>query len=230
MMHCKSSPTSISQGDQLSSNDSKPFDQPTFFRSVKGGLQYLTLSRPDIAFTEYWDKESYSNHRKIEVSNASAMQIGQDPSLIGSRQQGTVSTWEEISSLGAQKKQKAVAKSSTEAEYRALSQTATEVAWLFSLFTELGIKHHTPAVIWCDNPGAKQLSSNPVFYSRTKHIEVDVHYIRDLIKRGLIEVRYIPTKEQTTDIFTKAASISQFIYLKDKLAVVSQPAKLEGAC
>ena len=115
------------------------------------------------------------------------------------------------------KKQKAVAKSSTEAEYRALSQTATEIAWLCSLFKELGLKHKGPAVIWCDNAGAKQLSANPVFHSRTKHIEVDVHYIRNMIEQGLAEIRFIPTKEQTADIFTKAISIEQFQYLKDKL-------------
>ena len=119
---------------------------------------------------------------------------------------GNLITW-------CSKKQKAVAKSSTEAEYRALSQTGTEIAWLHSLFKELGMQHNMPAIVWCDNAGAKQLSSNPVFHSRTKHIEVDIHYIRDLINRGIVEVRFVPTKEQTANVFTKAISIDQFNYL-----------------
>uniref|UniRef100_A0A803NKY9 Uncharacterized protein n=1 Tax=Cannabis sativa TaxID=3483 RepID=A0A803NKY9_CANSA len=129
---------------------------------------------------------------------------------------GNLITW-------SSKKQKAVAKSSTKVEYRALSQTASEVAWLNSLFKELGIPHKLPAIIWCDNAGAKLLASNPIFHSRTKHIEVDVHYIRDQVKQGKIEIRHIPTSEQTADIFTKAISIQQFKYLKNKLVVVAQP-------
>ena len=107
--------------------------------------------------------------------------------------QGIVCTWGGNLITWTSKKQKAVAKSSTEAEYRALSQTSTEVAWLLSLFKEPELKHQGPAVIWCDNVGAKQLSANPVFHSRTKHIEVDVHYIRSMIEQGLVEVRFIPT-------------------------------------
>ena len=62
-----------------------------------------------------------------------------------------------------------------------------------------------------------------MFHSRTKHIEVDIHYIRDLISKGMVEVRFVPTIEQTTDIFTKAISIERFKYLKNKLAIVLQP-------
>ena len=90
------------------------------------------------------------------------------------------------------------------------------------MFKELGIKHKTPAVIWCDNAGAKQLSANPVFHNRSKHIEVDIHYVRDLINQGIVEVRFVPTTEQTADIFTKAVSIDQFNYLRNKLTISEQ--------
>ena len=95
--------------------------------------------------------------------------------------------------------------------------------WLNSLLSEIGIHNHEPAIIWCDNVGAKQLAANPVFHSRTKHIEIDIHYIRDKVQSKEIEVRYIPSEEQTVDILTKPLTISQFNKLKDKLAVVHSP-------
>ena len=149
------------------------------------------------------------------------MLIGPDPLMIGSQPPDIVYTWELIT--WSSKKQRVVAKSSTEAEYRALSQTTAEIAWLHSIFKEFGLTHKTPAIIWCDNAGAKQLLANPVFHNRTKHIEVDVHYIRDLIAQGLVEIRFVPTTEQTTDIFTKAVSIDKFRYLNSKLTIMSKP-------
>uniref|UniRef100_A0A803QGW3 Uncharacterized protein n=1 Tax=Cannabis sativa TaxID=3483 RepID=A0A803QGW3_CANSA len=74
------------------------------------------------------------------------------------------------------RKQKAVARSSTESEYRALASAATELVWIHSLLTEIGISlHKTPPVLWCDNQSAQSLALNPVFHTRTKHIELDVH-------------------------------------------------------
>lgn len=79
------------------------------------------------------------------------------------------------------KKQKVVSKSSTEAEYRALSLGATEVIWLKSLLSELEIELSQIRLMWCDNKSAIALAENPVFHGRTKHIEIDVHFIREKI-------------------------------------------------
>ena len=79
------------------------------------------------------------------------------------------------------KKQSTVSRSSIEAEYRALASTAAELAWLRTLFKDLKLfLPHIP-VIWCDNNSALALASNPMFYSRTKHIEVDYHYVRGCV-------------------------------------------------
>lgn len=80
------------------------------------------------------------------------------------------------------RKQRAVALSSTEAEYRALSQTATEIAWVRSLFGELGMQFSAPPVLWSDNQSANSLTSNPIYHSRTKHIEIDAHYIKEQVR------------------------------------------------
>ncbi|KAH9682999.1 retrovirus-related pol polyprotein from transposon RE1 [Citrus sinensis] len=104
------------------------------------------------------------------------------------------------------KKQGVVAKSSTESEYRALSSACSELSWLQSLFSELNIAQLPTSVLWCDNQSAGALARNPVFHSKSKHIELNVHYIRDKVLSKELEVRYIPTEEQVADILTKPLS------------------------
>ena len=116
-----------------------------------------------------------------------------------------------------------MAKSSTEAEYRALSQATTEILWLKSLFVELGFSLVGTAVVWCDKTGASALAQNPVFHAHTKHIEVDFHFVREKIASGLLTVQYIPTTAQRADIFTKAMPITQCRFLVDKLNLVRSP-------
>jgi hypothetical protein len=72
-----------------------------------------------------------------------------------------------------------VSQSSTETEYKAIVNTTTEIMWIQTLLQELGIKAAQTAQLWCNNIGAKYLSFNPVFHARTKHIEVDYHFVRE---------------------------------------------------
>lgn len=116
-----------------------------------------------------------------------------------------------------------VALSSTEAEYRALANTATSVAWLQSLFTEPGISLSSSPIIFCDNISAGSLASNPVYHARTKHIEIDAHYIREQVLAKKLTVQYVPSSLQIADILTKALSAAQFALLTQKLTISLSP-------
>ncbi|MCO5569367.1 hypothetical protein L7F22_023079 [Adiantum nelumboides] len=102
------------------------------------------------------------------------------------------------------KKQSTNALSSTEPEYRGAAVAACDVAWLELLLGDLGIQVQRPVVIHCDNLSSIQLTRNPVFHARTKHIEVHYHFIKERVLDGSIDLTFVRTDEQVADVFTKA--------------------------
>lgn len=81
----------------------------------------------------------------------------------------------------ASRKQKVVARSSTEAEYRSLAHAAAEVSWIQSLLKEINMLTNSPPVLWCDNTSTLSLAANPVLHARSKHVEIDLHFVRDKV-------------------------------------------------
>uniref|UniRef100_A0A803PM38 Integrase catalytic domain-containing protein n=1 Tax=Cannabis sativa TaxID=3483 RepID=A0A803PM38_CANSA len=126
------------------------------------------------------------------------------------------------------RKQPVVSRSSTESEYRALAQVAAEMTWVQSLLKELEFPLPATPIIWCDNMGASALASNPVYHARTKHIEIDIHFVRDKIIEKKLEVRYIPSSEQIADCLTKSLTHGHHHFLTSKLGVVPIPQSLRG--
>ena len=110
-----------------------------------------------------------------------------------------------------------VACSITEAEYKAVVDATVEFIWIKSLFQELRIPLQRTPILWCDNVGATYLAANPVFHARTKHVEIDYHFMREQVKLRHLRIRYLSTKDQTADILTKALPKARFLYLKSKL-------------
>lgn len=98
---------------------------------------------------------------------------------------------------------------STEGEYKSLANATPEIVWVQSLLGELGIFQSRALLLWCDNLGATYLSVNPVFHDWTKHIEVDFYFVRERVARQVLEIRFIPSKDQLADGFIKALPIHQ---------------------
>ncbi|GKU92590.1 hypothetical protein SLEP1_g6298 [Rubroshorea leprosula] len=107
-------------------------------------------------------------------------------------------------------KQKAVARSSTEAEYRALATASFEVIGVCNLLHELGHPVSYPLAIYYDNIGATHLSSNPIMHTRMKHIAIDLHFVHELVHRKLLWVNHISTVDQLADGLTKPLSLAWF--------------------
>ncbi|KAI0523161.1 hypothetical protein KFK09_005553 [Dendrobium nobile] len=221
---------------------------PTVYRRIAGSLQYLSITRPDIKFATNqicqhmhqptnFDLQALKRllqYIKGTLTYGLPIQIG-DLSL----RTYTDADWASDTSdrkfisgyctfLGSTpiswtvKKQVTVAKSSTEAEYRALSVATSDVIWIRRLLDEVGIPQHNPTTIHCDNISAMALAKNPVFHARTKHIEIDYHFIRQHLNSGEIQLSYIASTDNISDIFTKSFSPARFQELRRKLTIQDQ--------
>jgi hypothetical protein len=203
------------------------------YRSVVGSLQYLTLTRPDISFavnmvcqflsqpTEaHWEavkrilrfvKGTLDTGLRIRRSLQQHISIFTDADWAGdvddrrSTSGFAVFVGSNLISWSS-KKQPTVSRSSTEAEYKALAIGAAEAMWVRSLLRELGVSQRQSPVLWCDNLGATYLTANPVFHARTKHIEIDFHFVREQVADGALVVRFISSQDQLADVFTKPAT------------------------
>uniref|UniRef100_A0A2N9I3B6 Uncharacterized protein n=1 Tax=Fagus sylvatica TaxID=28930 RepID=A0A2N9I3B6_FAGSY len=185
MNEAKPITTPMASTTSLSAFEGEPFPDHTLYRSTVGALQYLGLTRPDIAFP---------------VNKLS--QFMQKP---------TLHHWH------------------TEAEYKALANATAEVKWLQSLLHELGQSCSSSPVLWCDNIGATYLSTNSVFHARTKHIEIDFHFVPEMVASKSLLVRFVSTQDQLADLLTKPLSSSRFTFLRSKLNVFPIPLDLRGS-
>ncbi|CAO2822882.1 unnamed protein product [Amaranthus hypochondriacus] len=128
------------------------------------------------------------------------------------------------------KRQSIVARSSGEAEYRAMALTICEVMWLKKLFKDLGLKHTGITTLYCDNKAALAIASNLVHHERMKHVDIDYHFIRDQVNAHTVHPTYIPSHSQVADVFTKILTTTQHAHLLHKLGVRPSSSQLEGEC
>ncbi|KAH9754624.1 retrovirus-related pol polyprotein from transposon RE1 [Citrus sinensis] len=248
--------TSMLSEVAFTKTDSEPFSNVTLYRSTIGALQYATLTRPEIAFSvnklsqflssptvNHWQAckrvlrylkgtvdlgLQFYNHGSIQIDCFSDADWAGDRDDRRSVAGYCVYMGPNLVSW-CSKKQVVVSRSSAESEYRALAMAAAEVLWIRSLLAEIGLALSSIPIIWCDNQSAAALASNPKFHSRTKHIELDVHFVREKVAAQCLKVQYISSSEQTADILTKALSYHPFLYLRDKLNLTSS-VELEGGC
>lgn len=118
------------------------------------------------------------------------------------------------------RRQPIVALSTMEAEYIAASDACREATWLRLLLSELGIHQDNPTTIWCDNESAILLAKNPESHKRSKHIDVRYHHIREQIKKGVVNISYVNTKNQLADILTKGLDMQSQEKLMKEIGIV----------
>lgn len=246
LLFAKEVPTPLSSSEKISANEGEPLgpEDITKYRSMVGALQYLTLTRPDISYAV--NKVCQYLHAPTTVHWAAAKRIlryikgtigtgitflRSDSTLVSAfsdadwagcvddrRSTGGFAVFfgPNLISWSA-KKQATVSRSSTEAEYKSLANATAEVIWVQSLLEELGVKARQPPCLWCDNLGATYLSANPVFHARAKHIEIDFHFVRERVLNKELEIRFVPSKDQVADGFTKPLPIRNFLEFKHNL-------------
>ncbi|KAJ6733370.1 hypothetical protein OIU74_005177 [Salix koriyanagi] len=226
------------------------FRDTTRFRQIVGALQYLTFTRPDICYAinkvcqfmhapteDHWAAVKHIL-RYLKGTSSFGLHLTRDPTLTlhGYTDADWAGSVEDQKSTGGyivflgttpiswkSGKQRTVARSSTEAEYKALADGTAEVLWLRYLLTDLCVSPSSATTIWCDNLGATYLSANPIFHARTKHVEVDYHFVRDRVTKKEIQIRFIPSKDQLADVLTKPLATTVFTSLRSKLHVDHPP-------
>ncbi|KAJ9546336.1 LOW QUALITY PROTEIN: hypothetical protein OSB04_018879 [Centaurea solstitialis] len=118
------------------------------------------------------------------------------------------------------KKQNSVSTSTTEAAYVAAGICCAQVLWLRNQLQDYDIQL-SKIPIYCDNTSAIAIANNPVLHSKTKHIEVRYHFIRDHVMNGDIELHFVPTEYQLADLFTKPLDVTRFNMLISELGMLN---------
>jgi len=117
---------------------------------------------------------------------------------------------------------------STEAEYRVIAATAAKVQWVKSLLQELGYSVPSPT-IYCDNISTIYTCQNPVLHSKMKHLEIDIHFVRDLVQKDVLRISHISSKDQVVDLLTKPLSKNQFQLNRSKIGLLNGSSILRGS-
>ena len=126
------------------------------------------------------------------------------------------------------KRQTTVSRSSAEAEYRAVAHVVAECCWLRQLLQELHVPLRVATVVYCDNVSAVYMTANPVHHRRTKHIEIDIHFVREKVALGEVRVLHVPSQYQFADIMMKGLPVQLFQDFMSSLCVRSPDASTAG--
>ncbi|GAA0186912.1 transmembrane signal receptor [Lithospermum erythrorhizon] len=167
MSSCKPSSTPVDCKAKLSRSFGNSYHNPTEYRSLAGALQYLTLTRPDI---------SYVVQQICLFMHNPHADWGDCPDTRRSTSGYCVYLGDNLISWSA-KRQPTLSRSSTEAEYRGVANVVFESCWIRNLFLELHFPISSATMVHCNNVSVVYLSGNPVQHQRTKHIEMDIHFV-----------------------------------------------------
>lgn len=245
MLECKPCGTPLSAKTHLCTTSTTPLADATEYRHLVGCLQYLTLTFPDIAYAVHHVSQFVSSphmdHMLAVKRILRYLKGSLDLGLFFRPSVGTLSlhTYSDADWAGCPdtrrstagycvflgpnliswtaKKQQTVSRSSAESEYRALAHVCAETVWIAHLFSDIRLPLHRHIALYCDNLSTTYMASNPVFHARTKHIKLDYHFIHERVVSGSHIVRFVPSVDQTADIFTKGLHKLWFQHLRSKL-------------
>ncbi|KAK4380842.1 Retrovirus-related Pol polyprotein from transposon RE1 [Sesamum angolense] len=254
MESCKTVTTPLVTGEKYQKEDGSQKVDGSMYRTLIGSLLYLTATRPDIMFATSLLSRFMQSPTQVHYAAAKRTlrylrgtkdfgiwyKSTNDTKLVGYTDSDWAGSVDDMKSTSgytfsleseiftwASKKQVAVAQSSAEAEYIAAAATSNQVIWLRRILEDIGEKQEEPTTIYCDNKSAIAITKNPVQHSRTKHIDIKYHSLREATTRGEIELKYCSTEEQLADIFTKALPRNKFEELRMKIGVYHKHIKGE---
>lgn len=259
MRDCHPVPTPIDTKAKLPAAAGPPILDPFFYRSLAGALQYVTLTRPDISYEVQQVCLHMHDHREphfslikhilryirgtlhfglsIHSSSSHKLIAYSDADWAGCPDTRR-STSRYCLFLGdnliswSSRRQTTVSRSSAEAEYTAVATAVAESCWVRLLLMEL---IHRPiddaTIVYCDNVSAVYLSANPVQHKRTKHIKLDINFVREKVAVGAVRVLHVPSSFQFADIFTKGLPTALFQEFRSSLHIGAPPSSdCAGRC
>nr|KAJ0227041.1 hypothetical protein LSAT_V11C100046250 [Lactuca sativa] len=233
---CKPTSTPVSKTDKMHADPTGTDVNHSLYRGMIGSLLYLTASRPDIMFGTILCARFQANPKEshliavkrilryLKGTHNLALWYPRDSTyeLFGytdSDYAGCNLDKKEYVSWSS-KKQTSVAISTAEAEYVAAGRCCAQLLWIQNQVLDYGIKFSkTP--IYCDNTSAIQITQNPVQHSKTKHIEIRHHFIRDNVEKGKVVLEHVKTSEQLAGIFTKTLDSQTTAYIIGELGMIT---------
>ncbi|GJZ64969.1 uncharacterized mitochondrial protein-like protein [Tanacetum coccineum] len=224
--------------------DGDPLPDPCLYRTIVGSLVYLTVTHTDISYAVHIFSQFVS--APTTVHWAAVLQIlrylrgTQFQTLLfpstsaldlraycDSDWAGDVVSRKSTNGFcifvgdslisWKSKKQDVLSKSSTEALYRAMAVTTSEIVWLRWLLADMGVSISYSTPLYYDNRSAIQIARNSMFHERTKHIEIDCHFTRHHLQAGTISLPFVSSALEIANVFTKPHSGPRFRFLTDKL-------------
>ncbi|GKA34368.1 putative RNA-directed DNA polymerase [Tanacetum coccineum] len=247
MLNCRPVDTPIETNHHLEIVPNQTPANRDRYQKLVGKLIYLSHTRPDIAYavsvvSRFMHAPSkrhmnavYRILRYLKSSPGKGLFFGKnqdhqvsgftDADWAGDRSDGK-STSGYFTFVGGNlvtwrsKKQKVVSRSSAEAEFRGMVHGVCELLWIKRILRDLWISLMSPMKLQCDNESAVKIAHNPVQHDRTKHVEIDRHFIKDHLERKTVELPHVNTKEQLADMLTKAVCGRVFHSSLDKLGMI----------
>jgi hypothetical protein len=246
MVDSKLCTTPVDTWLKLSGHTGNPVSNPTHYSTLSGALQYLTFTHLDISYAVqqvclhiHDPRDQHMTDLKcilhylqgtmdfgllLHQSSTSELVVYSDADWVGcldprrSTSGYAVFLGDNLLSWSS-KRQNTVSHSSTEAEYQVVTNGIAEACWLCQLLMELHSPLSHSTLVYCDNVSIVYLASNPIQHQRTKHVEIDLHFIRDKVTIGEVHVLHVSTTSQFVDIFIKGLPSPLFSKFRSSLNI-----------